>query len=111
VFDQDVFVSVVGGARVDEPAVDLALAIAITSSLRDRPLAHELIAFGEVGLTGEVRGVPRAAARLTEARKLGFTHAILPQSSIERLEPSERKGIELIGVRSLHDALAAALQR
>jgi DNA repair protein RadA/Sms len=111
VLDQDVFVSVVGGARVDEPAVDLALAIAITSSLRDRPLAHELVAFGEVGLTGEVRAVPRAAARLTEAKKLGFTHAILPQSCIERLEPSERKGIELIGVRSLHDALAAAMQR
>jgi DNA repair protein RadA/Sms len=111
VFDQDVFVSVVGGARVDEPAVDLALAIAIVSSLRDRPLAHELVAFGEVGLTGEVRAVPRAAARLTEARKLGFTHAILPQSSLERLEPSERQGLELVGVRTLHDALAAALQR
>ncbi|HEX5657769.1 MAG TPA: DNA repair protein RadA [Polyangiales bacterium] len=111
VFDQDVFVSVVGGARVDEPAVDLALAIAIVSSLRDRPVAHELIAFGEVGLTGEVRGVPRAASRLAEARKLGFTHAILPQSSLERLEPSERQGIELVGVRTLHDALAAALQR
>jgi DNA repair protein RadA/Sms len=108
VLDQDVFVSVVGGARVEEPAVDLALALAITSSLRDRPVPHDLVVFGEVGLTGEVRGVPRAAVRLAEARKLGFTRAIVPQSCLERLEPSERAGCELVGVRSVHDALSAA---
>jgi DNA repair protein RadA/Sms len=111
VLDQDVFVSVVSGARADEPAVDLALAIAIASSLRDRPVAHELVAFGEVGLTGEVRGVPRAAVRLAEARKLGFARAILPQSSLDRLEPQEREGFTLIGVRTLHEALRAALER
>ncbi len=108
VLDHDVFVSVVGGARVDEPAVDLALALAITSSLRDRPLPHDLVVFGEVGLTGEVRAVPRPGLRLAEARKLGFSRAIVPHSSAERLEPSERAGFELTGVRSLHDALAAA---
>jgi len=108
VLDQDVFVSVVGGARVDEPAVDLALALAITSSLRDRPVPHDLVVFGEVGLTGEVRAVPRPGVRLAEARKLGFTRAIVPQSSLERLEPSEREGFALTGVRTLHEALAAA---
>lgn len=111
VLDQDVFVSVVGGARVDEPAVDLALALAITSSLRDKPVPHDLVVFGELGLTGEVRGVPRAAVRLTEARKLGFTRAILPHSCYERLEPSERAGVELVGVRNVHEALAAAFPR
>jgi DNA repair protein RadA/Sms len=109
VMDQDVFVSVVGGARVDEPAVDLALAVAITSSLRDRAVAHDLVVFGEVGLTGEVRAVPRPGARLIEAKKLGFTRAILPASSLERVDSSERAGIELVGVRTLHEALSAAL--
>jgi DNA repair protein RadA/Sms len=110
VLDQDVFVSVVGGARVDEPAVDLALALAITSSLRERPVSHDLVVFGEVGLTGEVRGVPRPGLRLAEAKKLGFTRAILPQSCLERLEPSEREGCELIGVLSVQEALAAAFR-
>ncbi|MDB4986883.1 MAG: repair protein RadA [Myxococcaceae bacterium] len=109
VMDQDVFVSVVGGARVDEPAVDLALAVAITSSLRERPVAHDLVVFGEVGLTGEVRGVPRPGARLIEAKKLGFARAIVPKSSLERVDAAEREGIELVGVRTLHEALAAAL--
>lgn len=111
VLDQDVFVSVVGGARVDEPAVDLALALAITSSLRDRALPHDLVVFGEVGLTGEVRGVPRPGVRLAEARKLGFSRAIVPRSSIERLTEAEREGFALVGVRTLHEALTAAFSR
>lgn len=111
VLDQDVFVSVVSGARADEPAVDLALAVAIASSLRDRPVSHDLVVFGELGLTGEVRGVPRAAVRLAEAKKLGFTHAIIPQSCLARLEPGERQGFQLVGVRTLHEALSAALER
>ena len=110
VLDQDVFVSVVGGARVDEPAVDLALALAVTSSLRDRPVPHDLVVFGELGLTGEVRGVPRAAVRLAEARKLGFSRAILPQSCLDRLEPAERDGFALVGVRSVHEALESAFR-
>jgi DNA repair protein RadA/Sms len=111
VMDQDVFVSVVGGARVDEPAVDLALALSITSSLRDRPMPHDLVVFGEIGLTGEVRAVPRAALRLTEARKLGFSRAIIPQTSYERLEKSEREGFAIVGVRTLHEALSAGFER
>src|SRR5690606_7769857 len=95
VLDRDVFVSVVGGARVDEPAVDLALAAAITSSLRERAVPHDTVVFGEVGLTGEVRSVPRAAQRLAEAQKLGFKRAVLPESCLERLRPEERNGLEL----------------
>ncbi len=110
VLDQDVFVSVVGGARVDEPAVDLALAVAVTSSLRDRPVAHETVVFGEVGLTGEVRAVPRAGLRLAEAKKLGFARAILPQGSLAHLRPSDTEGLELIGVRDISEALRAAVR-
>jgi DNA repair protein RadA/Sms len=111
VLDQDVFVSVVGGARVDEPAVDLSLCVAITSSLRDRPVPQDMVVFGEVGLTGEVRAVPRAPQRLDEARKLGFTRAVLPESSVERLRPQERAGLALVGVRDLGEALRAVFSK
>jgi DNA repair protein RadA/Sms len=111
VLDQDVFVSVVGGARVDEPAVDLSLCVAITSSLRDRPVPQDMVVFGEVGLTGEVRAVPRAAQRLDEARKLGFTRAVMPESSVDRLRPQEREGLTLIGVRDLGEALRSVFSK
>ena len=111
VLDQDVFVSAVGGARVDEPAIDLALAVAITSSLRERAVPHDTVVFGEVGLTGEVRGVPRASQRLDEARKLGFRRAIVPATIIDRLRPNESAGIELVGVRDVSSALRSAFER
>ncbi len=109
VLDQDVFASVAGGARVEERALDVALAIAVVSSLRERAVPPDLVAFGEVGLAGEVRAVPRAAGRLAEARKLGFTRAILPEGNLERLSADERAGIEVIGVRTLAGALHEAL--
>jgi len=107
VLDHDVFASVAGGARVDEPAVDLALCAAVVSALRERPLASGLLAFGEVGLTGELRSVPRAAARVAEARKLGFGRIVLPRASAERLTAAERAGVELVAAVRLDDALAA----
>lgn len=109
VLDQDVFASVAGGARIDERALDLALAVAVVSSLRERAVPANLAVFGEVGLAGEVRAVPRAAARLSEAKKLGFTRAILPEGNLERLSAEEREGLELIGVRTLAGALHEAL--
>jgi DNA repair protein RadA/Sms len=111
VLDQDVFVSAIGGARVDEPAVDLALLVAITSSLRERAVPADMVVFGEVGLTGEVRAVPRAGQRLMEARKLGFRSAIVPASIIERLRPQEREGLILHGVRDVQSALRIAFER
>jgi DNA repair protein RadA/Sms len=107
VLDQDVFAGVAGGARVDEPAVDLAVCAAVVSALRERPLLPELIAFGEVGLTGELRAVPRAAARVAEARKLGFSHIVLPKGSAERLTQAERAGVKLLPFARLDDALTA----
>jgi len=79
-FDQDVYLNVVGGLRVDEPAADLPAALALISSLRDRPLARDLVALGEIGLSGELRSVGQVEQRLREAHKLGFTTALVPRS-------------------------------
>jgi DNA repair protein RadA/Sms len=109
VLDQDVFASVAGGARVDERALDVALAVAVVSSLRERAVPGDLAVFGEVGLAGEVRAVPRAAGRLLEARKLGFTRVIMPEGNVERLTREELGGVSVVGVRTLAGALHEAL--
>jgi DNA repair protein RadA/Sms len=102
-FDQDVFVNAVGGVRIGEPAADLAVLLAIVSSLKNRPLSQKLIVFGEVGLAGEVRPVQRGQERLKEAAKLGFTHAIVPKAN----QPKQAvKDIEVYGVDRLEQALA-----
>jgi DNA repair protein RadA/Sms len=106
ILDQDVFASVAGGLRVDEPAIDLAICAATLSALRERPLAPGVLAFGEVGLTGELRAVSRAGARVSEARKLGFTRVVLPKASAERLSAAERVGLELLPVARVEEALA-----
>ncbi len=109
VLDRDVCASVTGGARVDERALDLALAVAVVSSLRDVPIPVDVAVFGEVGLAGEVRAVPRPGPRIVEARKLGFRRLVLPYASASQLTDGERKGVELTPVRSLEEALAATL--
>jgi len=108
VLDQDVFASVAGGMRVDEPAVDLALCVAIVSSLRDRALPSELALFGEVGLTGELRAVARPGVRVQEARKLGFTRVLLPEANLVHLSAEERAELELCPARDLEQALSIA---
>jgi DNA repair protein RadA/Sms len=80
-YDQDVFINAVGGVKISEPAVDLAVLLAIVSSFKNKPLPNKLIVFGEVGLAGEVRPVQRGQERLKEAAKLGFTHAIIPKAN------------------------------
>lgn len=110
--DQDIFVNVVGGMRIDEPAADLSVAIAIASSFRNRPVHADLAMMGEVGLSGELRSVGQLGRRLHEAAKLGFTRALTPRSVLKR-RASEMtpQGIEVIGARSLYDALEVALMR
>lgn len=110
--NQDIFVNVVGGMHIDEPAADLAIAIAIASSFRNRPVHADLALMGEVGLSGELRSVGQLGRRLHEAAKLGFTRALTPRSALQR-QSNERlpSGIEVIGVRTLHDALDVALLR
>lgn len=101
---QDVFVNVVGGIRVTETAADLAVLIACVSSLTDRPLGQDLVVFGELGLAGELRPVPRGQERLREAAKLGFKRAIVP--SANRPKRGQEAGITVHAVRSLSEALA-----
>jgi DNA repair protein RadA/Sms len=103
-FDQDVFVNAVGGVRITEPAADLAVLMAIVSSLKNKPLNNKLIVFGEVGLAGEVRPVQRGLERLKEAAKLGFTHAIIPKAN----QPKQAiAGMQVTAVERVEQAMAA----
>jgi len=107
VFDQDVFVNVVGGIRVQETAADLPVLLAVLSSLRDKPLAEKTVVFGEVGLSGEIRPVPNGEERLKEAATHGFRRAIVPKANApKRGKVGE---MEVIGVERLAEALEAAL--
>ncbi|MGA7800806.1 MAG: DNA repair protein RadA [Gammaproteobacteria bacterium] len=103
VLDQDVFVNVVGGVRVGETAADLAVLLAILSSFRDRPLATDLVVFGEVGLAGEIRPVPNGQERLREAATHGFARAIVPLANAPR--SSQINGMEIVGARRLADVI------
>ena len=107
---QDVYVNVVGGLQVNEPAIDLGLVAAVTSSLRDMPIHHRTMVMGEVGLGGEVRGVSQAEVRIREAAKLGFTRCLLPERNLAKLDGAGRiAGVELIGVEEVGEALDAVL--
>lgn len=100
----DTYLNIIGGMKLDEPAADLAVCMALVSGLRDIPIEDKLIAFGEVGLSGELRSVPRAEARINEAARLGFEKCILPRSCLHKLA-GKTAGIELIGVKNLSEAL------
>ena len=102
-FDQDVFINAVGGVKITEPAADLAVLLAIVSSLRNKPLPKGLVVFGEIGLAGEVRPAPRGQERLKEAAKLGFTHALIPKANAPKQKIS---GLNIIAVERIDQALA-----
>ena len=101
-FDQDVFINAVGGVKITEPGADLAVILAMVSSLRNQPLPEKLVVFGEVGLAGEVRPVQRGQERLKEAAKLGFTSAIIPKANAPR-QPIA--GMEIIAVERVEQAV------
>lgn len=101
----DIFVNVVGGLRIGETAADLPVVLAVVSSLRDRPCAEQMIAFGEVGLAGEVRPVRFGTERLLEAAKQGYTRAVVPKANLPREMP---RGMDVVGVTRITDALDAA---
>lgn len=105
VSDEDVFVNVVGGLRINETAVDLPTLFAIVSSFRNRALAERLVCFGEIGLAGEIRPVRFGTERIAAAAKQGFTRAIVPGGNVPKRAP---KGLDVIGVRRLGEALDAA---
>jgi len=104
---QDAYLNVAGGVKLDEPAVDLAIAVSIASSFKDAPTRPFDVVFGEIGLTGEVRAVSRAEQRVKEAQKLGFKRIIMPEKSLKGWSPPS--GIEIIGVETVAQALSAAL--
>jgi DNA repair protein RadA/Sms len=101
-FDQDVFINAVGGVKITEPAADLAVLLAINSSMRNKPLPRGLVVFGEVGLAGEIRPAPRGQERLREAAKLGFSVAMIPKSNAPK---QAIEGLTIIGVDRIEEAL------
>ena len=103
--DQDIFLNVAGGVRVEDPAADLAAALAVASSFLDKPVPHDMAVMGEVGLSAEVRSVAHLAARLNEAEKLGFKKCIVPQSSLKARRDIKLKTLELIPVATLREAI------
>ncbi|MGL5410154.1 MAG: magnesium chelatase domain-containing protein, partial [Shewanella sp.] len=102
--DQDVFVNVVGGVKVTETSADLTLLLAMVSSFRGEILPSDLVVFGEVGLSGEIRPVPNGQERLIEAAKHGFKRAIVPRANVPKKPPV---GMEVVGVAKLAEALEA----
>ncbi|GAB4444445.1 MAG: hypothetical protein OHK0026_11270 [Rhodocyclaceae bacterium] len=101
--DQDVFVNAVGGVRIAEPAADLAVMMAIVSSLRNKPVPRKLVVFGEVGLAGEIRPAPRGQERLKEAVQLGFTAALIPRANAPK---QAFGGLEILAVERVEQALS-----
>jgi DNA repair protein RadA/Sms len=104
---QDVYVNVVGGMHIDEPAIDLGIVASVTSSLREIPIEPSLLVLGEVGLGGEVRAISQAELRIREAAKMGFKRCLLPERNLAKLD--EIDGIELIGIREVGEALEVVL--
>lgn len=100
----DAYLNVVGGLRIDEPAADLPVALALVSNLLDKPIGEGITAFGEVGLAGEIRGISHIQTRIKEAHRLGMTRCIVPKSNLASLGKDVPPGLEIIGVRSLNEA-------
>ena len=100
----DTYLNIVGGLHLDEPAADLSVALALVSGITDKPVPDNVVAIGEIGLSGEVRSVSRISARISEAARLGFDKCIVPRSCLKQLKV--KTDIEVIGVRNLHEAIA-----
>ena len=103
----DAYVNIAGGIRLNEPAADLGIVLAIASSYKNRPIAEDVIVFGEAGLSGEVRAVTMPEQRVIEAKKLGFKTCVIPEVSVKSLGKVE--GVTIIGVKSVGEAISAGL--
>ena len=101
--DCDAYVNVTGGLKLNEPALDLGIVMAVVSSFKNRPVSSDVMVFGEVGLSGEVRAVTGASLRVQEAKRLGFNTVILPKSCLKGLDKFD--GIKIIGVESVSDVV------
>lgn len=107
--NMDAYINIVGGLKLDEPALDLTIVMALVSSLKDYSLRDDIIAFGEVGLAGEIRGVSHCEQRIKEAARLGFNRCIIPYSNVSKLPSSLKKEIEIIGVKTIRQAFEAII--
>ena len=103
----DAYINIIGGLRLDEPAADLPVVLAVASSYRDAPVADDLVAIGEVGLTGEIRSVSHLNQRLSEVARLGFKKCIIPKNNTEKLDIPN--GLTVYRVRNLREAIETAL--
>ena len=103
----DIYINIVGGIKLDDTATDLGIAVATASSLKDRPIPPDTVVFGEIGLSGELRAVAQAEARVKEAAKLGFRKVVMPHNNLSRLD--ETYGLDIIGLRRIGEALEAVL--
>lgn len=104
--NMDAYINVVGGLKLDEPSSDLAVALALISSLKDKEIDEDTVVFGEIGLSGEIRTVSRAAARVNEIARLGFKRCILPKACLKQITGNVPESLEVIGVRSVREASA-----
>lgn len=105
----DTYINVVGGLRLDEPAVDLAVAMALISSLKDTPIREDTVVFGEIGLAGELRSISHSELRISEAGRLGFSRCILPYHGLKTLKGKTFEGIEVIGAKNIRQAFESAI--
>ena len=103
-YNQDVYINVAGGLELSEPAADLALCVAVASSLKDRIVGPDIAVMGEVGLAGEVRSIPQCERRISECARLGFTTILVPQANARRIKAPE--GIRVIGVDTVAQAMS-----
>mgnify|MGYP005754092619 CR=1 FL=1 len=107
--NSDAYINVVGGLRLDEPAADLPVALSLISSLKDTPVDSDTVAFGEIGLAGEIRAVSNCAQRLSEAARLGFKRAIIPMHNMKTISQELREKLDIIGVRNIRTAFESGV--
>ena len=107
--NMDAYVNVVGGFKLDEPAADLSVALALVSSLKDCVVQEDVLAFGEIGLAGEIRAVGNTEQRISEAARLGFRRCVVPRHNLKGLASGVRDKIEIIGVRTVREAFEAMI--
>ena len=107
--NMDAYINVIGGLKLDEPAADLSVALALISSLKDVPVKDDVLAFGEIGLGGEIRSVSHCDQRINEAARLGFKTCIIPKHNLASVPPRLRKQIEVIGVKNVYEAFACSI--
>lgn len=107
--NMDAYINIVGGMKLDDPALDLTIVMALVSSLKDYALRDDVLAFGEIGLAGEIRGVSHCEQRIKEAARLGFNRCIIPKSNYKNISSALKKEIEIVGVRTIREAFEAII--